>query len=174
MKLCECGCGQPTKIITKFCPRRGYVKGKRYSFVLGHRLSRRIIFLNDLVASEACTLWPFSKLPAGYGQLKIQRKFCLAHRIAYELKNGPIPDGLTIDHLCSNPSCVNPQHLEAVSIRINLLRGNTIPANNIKKTSCPSGHAYNSENTYVDKKGKRSCRICHAERERLRRRAISC
>ena len=87
-----------------------------------------------------------------------------AHRVSYELFRGSITKGLTIDHLCKNTSCVNPDHLEAVTQRENILRGNTIVAENLAKTHCPGGHEYTKENTYFasGKYGKsRNCRICH-------------
>ena len=86
-----------------------------------------------------------------------------AHRLAYELVRGPIPDGLTIDHLCRNRWCVNPDHLEPVSIQENLGR-------RPKPDHCPHGHEYDERNTHVRANGKRECRTCMADRMRERRR----
>jgi hypothetical protein len=89
-----------------------------------------------------------------------------AHRIAYELTNGPIPDGLQIDHLCRNRLCVNPTHLEVVTQRENLLRGETIPARRAAQTHCVNGHEFTPENTYRRKEdGVRQCRACNRERK---------
>jgi hypothetical protein len=98
------------------------------------------------------------------------------HRVAYELFNGPIPKGLTVDHTCHNEDddceggvtcphrrCVNPAHLEAVGLRENILRGGTLAAANAAKTHCPQNHEYTPENTYI-LRGGRSCRACSRAR----------
>ena len=86
------------------------------------------------------------------------------HRFAYELLVGPIPKGLTIDHVkskeCISTLCVNPAHLEAVTLRENILRGNGLAAMNAKKTHCPQGHPYD----YVNSAGARGCSICRGHR----------
>ena len=81
------------------------------------------------------------------------------HRYAYQLLVGPIPAGLTIDHLCRNTLCVNPEHLEAVTKAENLRRGNGFSALNSRKTHCPKGHPYDEANTRLYK-GYRYCRAC--------------
>lgn len=86
-----------------------------------------------------------------------------AHRLAYTLANGPIPDGLTLDHLCRNRACCNPSHLEPVTNYTNIMRGDTIPAINAAKAFCPRGHEYTSENTTVSKRRQRTCKACHRE-----------
>lgn len=72
--------------------------------------------------TDGCWIWTGARNPQGYGQVRLdsQRKGP-AHRAMYELLVGPIPEGLVIDHLCSNPPCVNPDHLEPVTQRVNLL-----------------------------------------------------
>lgn len=86
-----------------------------------------------------------------------------AHRIAYELVVGPIPEGLVIDHLCRNTLCVRPEHLEAVTQRENVLRGDAPPAHNATKTHCSKGHPYDEANTfYRPSSGRaRRCRACN-------------
>jgi HNH endonuclease len=71
-----------------------------------------------------CWLWT-AATNYGYGVFRIDRRSIYAHRYAYELLVGPIPDGLQLDHLCRVPPCVNPTHLEPVTHRENILRGTT-------------------------------------------------
>lgn len=85
----------------------------------------------------------------------------LAHRYAYELLVGPIPEGLHIDHLCRVRLCVNPAHLEAVTCHENNRRSTSPTAVNAKKTHCPRGHEYTEENTYfAPPDGRRMCKPC--------------
>jgi hypothetical protein len=78
---------------------------------------------------------------------------------------------LTIDHLCQNTLCVRPDHLEAVTMRENLLRSNAFSGVNARKTVCLRGHAYDEANTYRNKKGQRSCRICNRTMQLQRKEA---
>lgn len=113
----------------------------------------------------------------GYGTVTLTgRKTTSAHRLTYELVVGEIPTGLDLDHLCRNRLCVNPKHLEPVTRRENLLRGQGATAINAAKTHCPQGHEYSPENTYVHPgTNNRRCRTCNAEsvhRMRARRAAL--
>lgn len=112
-----------------------------------------------------CWEWQGPDNGVGYGKIKVDGDFLYAHRYGYELFVGEIPDGLVIDHLCRNPSCVNPWHLEPVTQRINSQRGSRAT-----RTHCVNGHPYNEANTYIyPKTGHRQCRACNRERERIRR-----
>ncbi len=109
-----------------------------------------------------CVVWMGAKSAYGHGQFGISQpgKTRYVHRIVYEAVNGPVPDGLELDHLCRTPACINPAHLEAVTHRENVLRGEGLAAQQVKRTHCPQGHPYSAKNTYRDKKNKRYCRTC--------------
>lgn len=111
-----------------------------------------------------------------YGVFSAQnRKLVVAHRWSYEYFVGPIPAGLVIDHLCKVSLCVNPDHLEPVTQRENLMRSDTLQARNAAKTRCPQGHPYDEENTRL-KKGRggmrRVCKKCEATQGKARRAAM--
>jgi len=111
-----------------------------------------------------CWLWLASSGSHGYGQFSIRHGITvLVHRFSYEMKYGPIPPRMTIDHVrsrgCMNILCVNPEHLEAVTNKVNILRGNGWSGLNSRKTHCKRGHLFDEVNTYKYKSG-RWCRIC--------------
>lgn len=122
--------------------------------------------------ADVCWEWLRYRTPAGYGQFGVDGKLVLAHRYSYELLIGPIPNGLTLDHLCRNRGCVNPFHLEAVTLKVNCLRGISPSANNARKSLCPQGHPYSEENTYLSKNG-RQCRICREHSSEKNREQIN-
>ena len=121
-------------------------------------------------APDACWQWLGTKSD-GYGRFSIGSKRIYAHRFAYELLIGPIPDGLTLDHLCRNRACVKPQHVEPVPMRTNILRGNGRSARNAVKAHCPQGHPYSGSNLYIWSKW-RYCLTCGSERKKLRSNSI--
>ena len=123
---------------------------------------------------DSCWLWTAAKEPAGYGHFKKDGRPHPAHRVAYEMVVGPIPDGLDLDHLCRNPSCVNPAHLEPVTPRENTRRADTVLGIRSAATHCRQGHPLAEGNLRTDKSGRRFCRACHRIRQReyvARRRA---
>lgn len=121
-------------------------------------------------ASGDCWEWVGEQAKGGYGRISTgsagRRTHTLAHRAVWETLVGPIPDGLTIDHLCRNRRCVNPDHLEPVTFRENCLRGYGVGARAARKTHCPKGHAYAGTNL-VGTERHRECRSCRRERERI-------
>ena len=107
----------------------------------------------------------------GYDKLTVSGVKWYAHRLAYTLFTGPIPDGTEIDHQCHNQDseclggdtclhrkCVNPAHLEAVPHRVNALRGKSPTADNARRTHCPAGHEY-----IVSERGRRYCPPCRLQ-----------
>ena len=116
-----------------------------------------------------CWTWTASLfIKTGYGQFNVTSGHpTTAHRVAWELTKGPILEGLHLDHLCRNRACVNPSHTEPVTCQVNILRGETIAANNALKTHCVSGHEFTPENSwyYPDGRGKQ-CRTCYIQRSR--------
>lgn len=119
--------------------------------------------------NSGCWLWTGTLNPGGYGSVGYLGRTMNAHRAAYLVCGGDIPDGCDLDHLCRVRCCVNPSHLEPVSRSENLRRGNAgknfIEAA-IAKTRCPYGHEYAGSNLYVSKKGSRDCVICARARVR--------
>ena len=112
----------------------------------------------DLAAP--CWIWQGYVLPTGYGQLIIRQRKWRAHRYMWTMMRGPIPDGLDLDHLCRNRLCINPQHLEPVTRRENLLRGEGFAGVNARKTHCAHGHPFDGLNT--GRRTGRSGRFCLA------------
>lgn len=123
---------------------------------------------NKVLFTTDCWEWLGGKDKDGYGQFCLNYKNIRTHRVSYELYKGKISNNLTIDHLCRNPSCVNPEHLEAVTMRENVLRGDTLASKNHNKTHCIRGHEFNEKNTYFYKNHRR-CNECHRLNEVKRR-----
>lgn len=145
--------------------RQAIDNGPVGGFITGPEMAR-IIPLADIAASkEFCWSWNGYVDNQGYGKIRRRNKLTQAHRVFYEFFMGDIPDGLVIDHLCRNRSCVNPHHMEPVTAAENTRRG-IFP--NSLKLYCPNGHPYFGQNLIVNKKtGGRACRTCrnlHLER----------
>lgn len=136
-------------------------------------------FWSKVEFTDECWLWTGAPTRWGYGQFSVgtykKQKMVRPHRLAYELLVGPIPEGLSLDHVCHNRDtecvggtqcihrlCVNPDHLEPVTRGENVRRGQSgfvTGALSRAKTSCPQGHVYSEENTYLYKTF-RACRTC--------------
>lgn len=115
----------------------------------------------DKNGEGGCWLWIASLKPKGYGQFRVAGKTVYAHRLAYELEVGTIPDKMTLDHLCRVKRCVNPAHMEVVTRWENQRRGFAAI------THCPSNHEFTAENTgHFPGSGHRYCRTCVSARNR--------
>ena len=134
-----------------------FVKG--WGMTKTHALPEQVLS-NILVDASGCLLWQGSLAAKGYAQTMINRKNIRVHRLVYENINGPIPKGLTIDHLCRVRHCVNSRHMEAVTSKINILRGVGPTAQNARKTHCCRGHEFTDENTHISPQPARVCLTC--------------
>jgi len=113
-------------------------------------------FWSKVEKTDGCWIWIAGIRTDGYGEFHpIRTKTVMAHRFSYELIKGNIPAGLTLDHLCRNRPCVNPDHLEPVTLTENVLRGAGIPANYARSTHCSKGHE-----RVRGADGYRTCREC--------------
>lgn len=128
-------------------------------------LAERIAAKTELDPKTGCLVWQGLRgLTGGYGRISVNNRDRYVHRVAWELANGPVPEGFELDHLCRNRACLNLDHLEVVTRRENVRRGFGLASINALKARCPRGHEYTSENTYV-RRNQRHCRACR-RRER--------
>lgn len=161
-RLCECGCGRPVLINGK--------TGLLNRFIYGHHAKVTLKkewddYPPPVVDTETgCLRWQGPHHSQGYGLCG--KKF--AHRAAWESINGPVPEGMELDHVydrgCRHRDCVNVSHLEPVTHLENLLRG---PGP--RRTHCPQNHPYAGSNLIV-RRGKRECRECVRARNRRNKR----
>lgn len=175
--ICEVNdnCTKGGHLVRGWC-RKHYARWKRngdprvtrrpgqFTAMWGYTPAER--FWAKVDASGVCWEWTASTDGIkGYGRFDHQA----AHRWAYEYLVGPIPDGMTVDHQCRNPPCVNPDHFELVTVAENTRRGGAFSARNARKTHCPKGHEYTPENTkvYIRPGGRwasRYCIACHGNK----------
>lgn len=131
--------------------------------------SKRFWSKVNYAGENGCWLWTGMPTTGGYGTFSFEGNQQYAHRVAYKALIGVIPEDLQIDHLCRVRLCVNPWHLDLVTSRENMRRGESPAALNSRLTSCPQkGHPFDATNTYINPSGKRQCRECMRIRGRAR------
>jgi hypothetical protein len=120
------------------------------------------------IDDNGCWIWQLKPTTYGYGQIREPqaRKMVKAHRASYQAFVGEIPAGLTLDHLCRVRLCVNPAHLEPVTNKENLLRGENSVGIKHRQTHCIYGHPLSGDNLYMTKRGNRMCKTCSVQRTR--------
>jgi len=126
--LCQCGCGEKTYIPRQSRPALGWINGVPCRWKRGHAPAWNRRETHWTESDTGCWVWlgPFDEHGYGVGTRRLGRnnwRNVAAHRAVYEELVGPIPDGLVLDHLCRNPPCVNPEHLEPVTQKVNVQRG---------------------------------------------------
>jgi hypothetical protein len=134
-------------------------------------LTERIPYVKPAIEVVGeCVIWAKRIGSKGYGLAHIGgRERIAAHILEWEKVNGPVPDGLVLDHLCRNKACVNPAHLEPVTQRENVCRGTAPSAQNAAKTHCAYGHPLTGENLIYDAEGYRMCKTCQVRRDEASR-----
>lgn len=128
-------------------------------------IARPDLFWAKVQKGDGCWAWTGYTNPDGYGYATYrntdgEEHNATAHRVAWQLTHGLVPDGLSLDHLCRNRGCVNPAHLEPVTSAVNIYRGEGIAARNKAKTHCNHGHPLSGDNLIIRRDGGRKCRAC--------------
>lgn len=169
------GCDSPA-YVRGWC-RPHYSRWLRTGDPIDRRPSLVERFWAKVDKTPLCWEWTAHLSRDGYGKFSADgRKIEGAHRVAYELLVGPIPEGMQLDHVCRNRSCVRPSHLEVVTNAENQRRGiagEVLRRRLLAIDECKHGHPYTPENTYVDPRtGARNCRECGRARCRARRRRL--
>jgi hypothetical protein len=135
------------------------------------RLKNRLV-----VAENGCWVWQGSvNVRDGYGQARVGGRVRSVHRVIYEAQKGVVADGLVLDHLCRNPPCANPEHLDPVRQLVNYQRGAHYGAEMARTGKCKRGHEQTVENVRVQPNGRRRCEPCYrlAQIQRRARRAAA-
>ena len=118
------------------------------------------------VSDEGCWLWTGGKFQNGYGMFMLQGKLRRVHRVMYVWTRGELPEDLQIDHTCKVKACVNPLHMEPVTLRENVRRSNGWGGIESRKTHCENGHEFTPENTARrgdPSRGWRECKQCRRD-----------
>lgn len=161
VRLCMCGCGEPTLLAVETHAKYGWRKGQPMRFLANHgpapRRPASERFWEKVNADGACWEWDGYRDEGGYGRFRWHRRQNgYAHRLAWESLVGPIPEGMALDHLCRHRCCVNPDHLEVVTPQENARRSNALSM----RKCCAKGHEFTPANTMFTPRGRRYCRTC--------------
>jgi hypothetical protein len=160
------GCDKP--VFAKGWCSPHYTRNRRYGDPLirksGRGLPEQDRFWEKVDALGPCWLWTGARTKAGYGNFRLDNRsgIVVAHRYAWTALVGPLDPGIQLDHLCRIRNCVNPDHLDPVTGRVNVLRGMSPSAVTYRTNTCRNGHSM--DDAYDYGKGRR-CRLCTRERE---------
>lgn len=122
--LCQCGCGQKTIVSTINRTDRGWIAGEPRNFLKNHQNRKRNVPIEGYIVDTItnCWIWQLTLNNKGYGRITYKGKVTYAHIHHWEKINGPVPEGLELDHTCKTRACVNPDHLEPITHGENLRR----------------------------------------------------
>ena len=171
--LCQCGCGGVTPIAEATRYKLGLVRGEHTRWILGHQSRKEpredtggaLWVEEDRGYSTPCWIWQGQKRQ-GYAYRRKGSAAEGVHRAMFEERYGPVPSGMVVDHLCRQRECINVDHMEAVSIGENVLRGMHPKMVAYREGTCTKGHPRTPENSYVSAAGRQICRICRNEYKR--------
>lgn len=131
-------------------------------------ITARIFKYSIPVTESGCWLWLGGCAGDGYGVVRTEGKNEYAHRVSYQIFKGEIQAGLHIDHLCKVHCCVNPDHLEPVTCRENLVRGEGFVGKQVRQRLCLRGHELAGANLKLTKRGERICLECRRAYDQAR------
>jgi hypothetical protein len=163
------GCENPQENKKRALCNTHYLRWLRHKDLNYDQTVKVIRFWAKVQKGDGCWEWLGNKTAAGYGQIVQERKRVYAHRFSYVIEHGEIDSSLVIDHLCKNPGCVRPSHLELVTQKLNSLRGDGPTAVNARKTHCKRDHPLSGDNLVINSQGSRQCRKCNKLRSERRR-----
>lgn len=173
--LCKASAEERTDVMATVLAREGLASpdtarslAEALIVALAAESDRRWVLERVSEDTSGCWLWTLHTNADGYAQTVWRGKSRRMHRVAYELFVGPIPEGLVLDHLCRVRHCLNPKHLEPVTGRENVMRGEGVGAKCARRTHCPAGHPLDNSNR--DQRGSRVCLPCR--RDYLRRNSV--
>jgi len=149
---------------------------KRGAFEVAPRLSPTERLKSGLVVMpNGCIEWTRSTVRGGYGQIKVNGKQLKTHRFAWELVNGPIPEGLEVCHHCDNPPCCNVEKCLFLGTAADNMADRDAKGHHgqSKKTHCIHRHPFDEANTYMTPRGARSCRACKRDRREVEKRRLA-